>query len=65
MKAFLLAVVGAFAIAALSFLALSQVQESSWTKFSTESVRLGEHGHNLLVESGGADREDRTGSGRE
>lgn len=42
MKAFLLAVVGAFAIAAISFGVMSQVQEDSWRAFTTESVRVGD-----------------------
>lgn len=44
MKAFLLAVFGAFAIAAVSYGVLSQVQEESWRAFSTESVRVGDPG---------------------
>jgi hypothetical protein len=49
MKAFLLAVVSAVAIAALSFGILTFVQKSSSSAFTTESVRVGEAGHNLLV----------------
>lgn len=52
MKAFLLAVLGAFIVAALSFLALSQIQENVWTAFTSESARVGNPGHNLLVHSG-------------
>ena len=51
MKVFLLAIVGALAVAALSGWLLSMAQTQSSAKFSTESVRLGEPGHNLLVNS--------------
>jgi hypothetical protein len=49
MKAFLFAVIGAFAVAVLGGLLLSMAQTESAVKFTTESVRLGEPGHNLLV----------------
>ena len=52
MKAFLLALFGAFVVAALSSLALSQIQENAWTAFTTESARVGNPGRNLLVDSG-------------
>ena len=50
MKAFLLAVLGALAVAALSGVILSMVQKESYVAFSTESTRVGEPGHNLLVD---------------
>ena len=49
MKMFLLAVAAALVIAGVSWLALSFAQQPSYTAFSTESTRVGEPGHNLLV----------------
>ncbi len=49
MKAFLFAVVGALAVALIGGWLLSIAQTDSAARFTTESVRLGDPGHNLLV----------------
>lgn len=51
MKAFLLAVLGALVVAAFGGWLLSSAQTTSWARFSTESVRLGDAGHNLLIDA--------------
>ena len=61
MKVFLLAVLGALVVAALGGWLLTSVQTTSWAKFSTESVRLGDAGHNLLID---ADLQRRASSAR-
>jgi hypothetical protein len=59
MKAFLLAVVGATAIAAGAFFALSFSNEDSWrVNTRAESVRVGEPGHNLVVQESGYSRRE-------
>lgn len=63
MKAFLFAVVGALAVAGLGAWLLPMAQTDSAVKFTTESVRLGEPGHNLLVsESRSQDRSEKRAS---
>ena len=49
MKAFLFAVVGALVVAGLGGWVLLTAQTDSAARFTTESVRLGDPGHNLLV----------------
>jgi hypothetical protein len=59
MKAFLLAVVGAMAIAAGAFFTMSSTNEESWrVNTRAESVRVGEPGHNLVQESRYSRREN-------
>lgn len=49
MKAFLFAVIGALVMAALSGALLSYVQKPTYERYATESARVGDPGHNLLV----------------
>ena len=59
MKAFLFAVVGALVVAGLGGWALSTAQTNSAARFTTESVRLGDPGHNLLVNANPESQEHR------
>ena len=58
MKAFLLAVLGALVIAALASAVLSFVQKPSFARYATESTRVGDPGHNLLVGERGEGRHE-------
>lgn len=55
MKAFLSAVLVALVVAAVSGAALVYFQEPVYERYVSESVRIGDPGHNLLV--GGGPRE--------
>ena len=47
MKAFALAVIAAFLVAGVGFLALTLFQQDASTAFTTESVRVGEAAHKV------------------
>ncbi|MDB5569339.1 MAG: hypothetical protein JWN93_522 [Hyphomicrobiales bacterium] len=48
MKAFAAAVVFAIVAAVVAQFALNTQQRAAWTAFSTDSVRVGDPGHNLV-----------------
>jgi hypothetical protein len=59
MKAFLFALVGALVVAGLGGWLLSMGQTDTSARFTTESVRLGDPGHNLLVNANRDSQEHR------